>query len=285
MPDAAFTFITTCRGRLEHLRQTLPALVAQPGTGCVVVDYGCPDGAGDWVQATYPQVKVVRAGPVPRFELARARNLGAQAAGAGWLCFVDADGLLAPDFIARVRPVLADGCFHVAQPSTGTVSGMCIVGRREFDAVGGYDAVLQGWGMEDKDFYARLAIARVPHRAFPRELVTMIDHSNAMRVEHFETKHLKLSSTLNLAYCRAKWDLMRLGQDMSGEAAREALYRQVGQVMDETLRTGKRFRLAIPTSEQPSFSGAVLKGRLVYELEVPPQAAPSSADSSANPTP
>ena len=35
----AICFVVTCKGRLHHLRQTLPALAAQAGTECVVVDY------------------------------------------------------------------------------------------------------------------------------------------------------------------------------------------------------------------------------------------------------
>ena len=47
---ADLCFVTTCMGRLAALRQTLgPMLDQAEGSRIVVVDYTCPDGAGDWV--------------------------------------------------------------------------------------------------------------------------------------------------------------------------------------------------------------------------------------------
>ncbi len=39
-----FSIITTCKGRLEHLKQTLPAMLAQKDSEVIVVDYSCPHG-------------------------------------------------------------------------------------------------------------------------------------------------------------------------------------------------------------------------------------------------
>ena len=39
---AFITFITTCRGRLAHLRETLPSFAAQPDAAVIVVDYRLP---------------------------------------------------------------------------------------------------------------------------------------------------------------------------------------------------------------------------------------------------
>ena len=46
--------IVTCKGRLEHLKQTLPLLMAMPDSEVIVVDYDCPDRSGDWVRAEHP---------------------------------------------------------------------------------------------------------------------------------------------------------------------------------------------------------------------------------------
>ncbi|MBM4221050.1 MAG: hypothetical protein FJ170_03775, partial [Gammaproteobacteria bacterium] len=75
----ALSFITTCKGRLQHLMQTLPKMAAQPGTETIVVDYDCPDNSGDWVAANFPAVRVVRVKDQPIFVASRARNLGAAA--------------------------------------------------------------------------------------------------------------------------------------------------------------------------------------------------------------
>lgn len=57
---STIAFITTCKDRLQHLKETLPLLVADKPTEIVVVDYDCPANSGDWVEANYPDVKVVR---------------------------------------------------------------------------------------------------------------------------------------------------------------------------------------------------------------------------------
>src|SRR5579863_6579954 len=83
--------ITTCKDRLANLKQTLPTLMAEPFAEVVLVDYDCPDHAGDWAAATFPDVKVVRVTDAPIFQVAAARNAGAAVASSPWLFFVDAD--------------------------------------------------------------------------------------------------------------------------------------------------------------------------------------------------
>jgi len=70
-----FAFVTTCKGRLHHLQQTLPLIAAQAPDEIVVVDYGCPQNSGDWVEAHFPGVKVVRTTDDPGFCLPRALDL------------------------------------------------------------------------------------------------------------------------------------------------------------------------------------------------------------------
>ncbi|MES3001285.1 MAG: galactosyltransferase-related protein [Pseudomonadota bacterium] len=274
MPTDTICFVTTCRGRLAHLKQTLPLLVKQPGASVVVVDYDCPEKAGDWVEEAYPQVQVVRSGPAGYFELARARNLGAQAAKATqapWLCFVDADAVLAPGFVEAIAPSLRPGHFYIAADSSGSISGMCFCTSADFASVGGYDVVLQGWGMEDKDLYRRLELAGVRLQRFPVDGVRMIPHGDDMRVRHYDLKRLQLSSSLNFVYCRAKWDLMSLGRQMEDEARRRELYELIGNGLKSAAEGGVPFRLRIPTSTKASVSGAVLSASLMYELgEIPP---------------
>jgi hypothetical protein len=37
------SIVTTCKGRLHHLRRSLPGFLAQPDTQVIVVDYDCPE--------------------------------------------------------------------------------------------------------------------------------------------------------------------------------------------------------------------------------------------------
>jgi glycosyltransferase involved in cell wall biosynthesis len=246
------------------------------------VDYDCPDRAGDWVERHYPQVRVVRSGPRARFEAARARNLGAQAAQAPWLCFIDADTLVQPEFTRTLVPTLATGGYYLVADSDASLIGLCICARQDFTDVGGYDGVLQGWGMEDKDLYFRLSDAGLEQRRFSPDLASSIPHGDEMRVQHYDIKRRKLSSTLNFVYCRAKWDLARLGavEQMRDEAKREALYQQIAAAIQTAVKRGTSVRIELPMSSYPTFSGMVLSGTVVYEL-----APPASSTPRVNPRP
>ena len=83
-PVTTLCFVTTCKGRLDHLKQTLPLMAAVEDARCVVVDYGCPQGSGRWVQEHFPQVQVEFVTDDDEFCLARARNIGAKAVTSPW---------------------------------------------------------------------------------------------------------------------------------------------------------------------------------------------------------
>ena len=83
--NVEIAFITTCKGRLKHIQQTLPTMVAENPYEIILVDYGCPQGTGDWAESNYPSVKVVRVNDDPGFCAARARNIGAGHSTAPWL--------------------------------------------------------------------------------------------------------------------------------------------------------------------------------------------------------
>lgn len=267
MPHLAF--ITTCRGRLAHLRQSLPTFVAQADAEVVVVDYDCPERSGEWVAQGFPQVRVVRATDRPRFELSRARNLGAAAATAPWLCFIDADVCITPDFTARVRSILEPGCFYQAKPRTIETWGTSISARADFERVGGYDEVLQGWGKDDDDYYARLVLAGGRHCVFPGELLRPLSHDDAQRVESYELKDRWLSESINHVYCRAKHDLELLRREPLALALRRTLYDQVRDAILSARTTEGPLQLTIPFMTQDTRACGPLQARLHYTLPSP----------------
>ncbi|HEY4997615.1 MAG TPA: glycosyltransferase, partial [Usitatibacter sp.] len=133
-------YVTTCMGRLEHLKQSLPRAAGQPDVSCVVVDYSCPDRAGNWVEQHFPGVKVVRIEGETRFNASRARNAGAAAAGdVEWLGFFDADILLDESFAKVVLPTLRRGSFYRSDAVTRQSWGSVICRRDDFIAAGRYD--------------------------------------------------------------------------------------------------------------------------------------------------
>jgi glycosyltransferase involved in cell wall biosynthesis len=272
MPDLCF--ITTCRGRLAMLKQSLPTFARQPGTSCIVVDYDCPEGTAVWVEENYPQVKVVRAGRQPRFELSRARNLGAAQADAPWLCFVDADICLADDFASTVLPLLEARHFFLAEPRGIESWGTCIAHRDDFNRIEGYDDVLQGWGTDDVDFYTRLRLTGVRQKTFPGQLLRPLNHDEQARVEHYEIKDQWLSASANRIYCRVKWDLIRMRQKNIPRDERQKLYDTLRRGALQANATGEPLEIKILVYQDQTFSCGRLEASLHYRLPEPQKEMP-----------
>jgi hypothetical protein len=224
--------ITPCMGRLKHLQQSLAASALQPGCTTVVVDYSCPEHSGDWVEQNVPQAQVVRVPGAQWFSISRSRNAGVRGAPAsGWLCFVDADVVLAADFAAKLRPLLQPGSFGVVQPWVRELTGFLACARGDFERIGGYDEIIQGWGYEDVDLISRLRWAGLTMRGVPADWLTSIPHEDALRTCHYAEKDIAVSETVNFLYARAKFDLMRvLGRELRQEE-RVALYTQAGETL------------------------------------------------------
>ena len=230
---ADLCYITTCKGRLAHLKQTLPRVVGQPGLSCVVVDYSCPDGTAGWVASNFPQVRIVRVEGESGFNLSRARNIGARAADATWLGFFDADILLALEFASVVVPQLVPGRFYRSHPVTYQTWGSIICHRDDFAAVGGYDEAYVGWGGEDDDLVAGLILAGRQAAGFPAALLSEIPHSDEERTLFYNIKDRRVQSRVSQLYLQIKLDLMRLiGKPLSVEQ-RRSMYGEVQRVITQ----------------------------------------------------
>jgi GT2 family glycosyltransferase len=156
----------------------------------VVVDDASADGSAATVHRLDPRIVVCR--PPRRLGVARARNLGARLAAGEVLIFCDAhvctpDAWLTPlcdaleqPGVGAVGPVLVDGenpafkGYGLAFADLGTnlvwlegkaeepypvplLPGFFLAVRRTmFERVGGFDAGMRGWGMEDNEFSLHL---------------------------------------------------------------------------------------------------------------------------------
>lgn len=270
-------YITTCKGRLAHLKQTLPRVVGQPGVSCVVVDYSCPDGTGDWVERNHPEVKVVRVAGENTFSASRARNFGAAAAEAPWLGFFDADILWAPELAGTVLPQLQSGYFYRARPVTPQTWGSIICQRADFEATGGYDEAFVGWGGEDDDFILRLGMLGRTEAGFPGVLIEEIPHDNAARVRFHEVKDRTLQHRINMLYIQAKLDLVCLMGGPVDFPTRKVLFDEISKTILHAAKAGLvaatvDVNLPAKLIKPPPINGLIehwrLGRRMVYSIDI-----------------
>lgn len=102
MDTPTISLVTTCKGRLRYLKESLPTWLRldYPRYEIVVVDYDCPDGTAAWVDSQQDavrgrkgtvQLRTARITDRPRFNLNDARNLGIGAAESEWVLMIDSD--------------------------------------------------------------------------------------------------------------------------------------------------------------------------------------------------
>lgn len=263
------SLVTTCMGRLAHLRETLPTWTAQPGLEVVLVDWSCPEGSGAWVAAAFPGVKVVQVTGKAHFHLTAARNAGAAAASGDWLAFVDADVRLAPEFGAALFPRLGEPAFWLAEAGPKELSGSVVLPREAFEDLGGYDEALTDWGSEDVDLYRRLAARGLPRRGFPGDLMAPIPHGDDLRVAHAGTKEKDLGWLVNMFYLEAKQALLARQGDGLDLDTRRALHTEARRAVLAALASGTDAVLELSTGWRRLSGPAMVEEKVVFTLRLP----------------
>ena len=224
-----FTLVTTCKGRLDHLKQTLANMVSQGFHEVIVVDYDCPQGTSEWIRANHPSVVLVEVENEPLFNVSKARNFGARRSSGDVLCFLDADIVLADGYLRWFENNFAQNTFYIS----GVSSPVCT--RAQFESVGGYDDVIAGWGGEDWDFCLRLKQTGYDLKLFPKDLIKdQIQHSDLMRTSYYQIKDKQTSMLRARYYIAAKQKLSSLrGSSNITRCMRESLYLQTETIIDD----------------------------------------------------
>lgn len=234
MAEPTFSIITTCKGRLEFLKRTLPNLVAQVEAEIVVVDYDCPDGTKDWVASRFPDVRVAVVTDMPLFNLSDARNIGAKLARAPWLVFCDADDLLIPSFTTEVLRRVAPGTYLRTMrdtPEGGRKASVPLVCEATtYREIGGYDDALRGWGAEDWEIVNRLEHRGVREVLGPATLVEKLPHANEIR-SRFYAHSIDISMVINHHYAMIKERHFETRGRWFTAAQRHSTYHQVEQAV------------------------------------------------------
>ena len=268
------SFITVCKGRLEHLKQTLPLLAVQTGTEAIVVDYGCPQGTRAWVRERFPAAKVVIVDDDPGFCVARGRNLGAAAASAPQLCFVDADVRLREVFAAWAHEHSRPRHYYRALPVSEGVWGTCLCSAEDFASAGGYDEAFRGWGGEDDDLYLRLEDAGCRAASFPAELARPLTHDDTARLAQYDIKDRRTHNRVSQVYVAAKRHLAKLlGRPLSLDERRQLFAESQKGVQSIPIGDGSIvLEINLPPDPRlPSHDGWALEQKIIYRFVPTPE--------------
>lgn len=192
------SIIIPCKNRLNHLSFTFPLIQKLAGEWeAIVVDYNCPMGTKDFLLKTFPnesRLKVIKAEVGEKdWNLSHSRNLGFLDSKGEALLFLDADTKVNSDFLT-VHP-LPENNFYTG--SWLHASGCCMVWRKDFEELRGYNEVMEGWGSEDYNLYKRLETRGVQRNYFNEKKFRNIQHHDKIRNEYHGRTNIHTTNELN----------------------------------------------------------------------------------------
>jgi glycosyltransferase involved in cell wall biosynthesis len=263
--DPVFSIITTCKGRLDHLKQSLPRMLAQKGAEVIVVDYSCPDGTAAHVEKHFPAARVVRIEGEKGFSNWKARNRGAEAAKGQMLVFCDADTILTPKAIEVIaRSVGKNNFGFFTRASTAhfnkkglrlemnQLRGFQVVPVAAFAKLGGYDEVLEGYAAGgDTDLEERLTFRGFKAKTLGEGIIEdVVEHDNVARFT-FHREPIKRSYAAGLLYRRAKMALLKARGTGLNLADRKRVYEAARKAANSLDYGEKKVSLSLNLEQQP----------------------------------
>ncbi len=197
--------ITVCMNRQHHLLASAQRVAAWPHhQEHLVLDWSSHDPLKRSQLPDDPRIRLERVEGEERWNLCRAYNFAAQLARGSLLLKLDADCW--PEDLDPVA-YFADGyerCWF-GSGLDGRL-GQFLMARESFEAVGGLNEVLVGYGFDDKDLKARLQSLNYSVQLMPEASIGVIPHSIHERVSRSQAPQLKstaLENSLSFALHRA----------------------------------------------------------------------------------
>jgi hypothetical protein len=195
-------FCTTCKGRAQHIEETLPANLRDNASAkFILVNYNSPDHLDEFVRKEHMdaiesgRLSIYRFTEPGPFRMAHAKNLAHRLAlmeGCDALVNVDADNFAGPDFdqyVARRIEAYEGDAFLWANMRKGEmhrgISGRIAVTANAFLAAGGYDEVFSTWGPDDKDFNSRLRRLGFRRLEIDERFLNAINHNDKTRFREY----------------------------------------------------------------------------------------------------
>lgn len=198
-------FCTTCKGRAQHIEQTLPQNIRDnPGYTFVLLDYGSQDHLAEYLRNKHAgdiaagRLVVYSFPTAGTFQMAHAKNMAHRCGlleGGDVLVNLDADNYTGAGFGHWVgnelhrnpnaflwSKMIKDGAGRLPKG----ISGRIVVSSRSFLNVGGYDERFSTWGPDDKDFNTRLRRIGYDAREIEARFLNAVMHNDKMRFREYK---------------------------------------------------------------------------------------------------
>jgi hypothetical protein len=226
--------VTTCRGRLPYLRETLPQNLADCRDAILVLlNYNDQDGLDTYVREQHGRdiadgrLVYYKTTQPPRFHMAHAKNQAHRCAmreGADILITLDADNFAGSGFVDHVRDKFRDSELAFLFPDFASLpphgqrynpenphnlrrgfAGRMAIRTQDFLKVGGYNQIHEMWGAEDIDILSRLGRLKVKKDFLHRNFLNAIPHGPDVRFKEWpEAKQFE--NDMMLKKCDAAHD-------------------------------------------------------------------------------
>ena len=174
--------------RREHLLATAERVSAWRHHGeHVIVDWSSSEPLRREELPSDPRVRLLRVEGEHRWNLCRAYNFAVSQCGGAWVLKLDADAWPTEAFDPQWAGLRQGGgrgavCAFGSGPEGR--KGQFLIERQLFEAVGGFNELLVGYGFDDKDLLARLLQHSGEEAvSLPQEWIGVIAHSDAERAE------------------------------------------------------------------------------------------------------
>lgn len=188
--------VITCKGRRSQLERTMPHHLEHAPDfpwEIIVVDYGCPGGAFEWVKKlAHPNVRAVKVkNNVEYFNLSRARNCGARASQAEFVCFCDADVYPKGPWLSTIVQAVDKPGVAMARPKWKRGGcGICCLPLDVYHKIRGHDEALEGWGWEDIDLKGRAA-KEGEVVFYDAKLLGIVKHGRKASVQFYKDQRIR----------------------------------------------------------------------------------------------
>lgn len=200
----SLSICTQIKDRLEFLEQTLPTWLKYPADEIVIADWNSKEPVRDFVMSVGdPRIVYVHVDEDIPYNISRAKNLCVMSSVSDYVLYLDCDvGMqdIFPKDIRIAKKVFLQGWgdtdFNAHGQDIVKTYGCCMFHRSSFDAVGGYNERLEGYGYDDSDFYQRLIGRGFEHVQMPDGL-RHIEHGDDLRVSCYLEKDLEYATLRN----------------------------------------------------------------------------------------